>query len=135
MGEAITVEFMPLSIVPHSEHEPESVSFEMPDSMHPSDRQFLIAELGKISAEVASQGAGHAGKFANLAQRLRAVDARIAKLELRADQSGQHNLDSLQKALDQTQAVGAVWRGRAWTVFATLLTTALIALVAYYLKG
>lgn len=122
-------EFPALSLISEA---PESV-FHMPDSMHPTDRRFLVAELNKITTEVATLNAGHSGKFEILGQRLRAVNARLAKLESRADASGRHDIELLQKALDKQQAAAAVWRGRLWSIIATFLTTALIALVAHYL--
>jgi len=127
MGKAITLEFP--SFVPAPEH----VDLQMPDSMHPSDRQFLITELGKITTEVAKLDERGTGKFDNLEHRLRAVDARLAKLELRADASGAHDISLLQKALEKERAKGDVWQGRLWAILATFITTGALALIAHYI--
>ena len=102
---------------------PESAAFEVPESMTPDDRQFLIQELGKISAS-----------HAEIRVRLDGADARLKKLETKADQSGQHDIEVLQKALEKAHAKGDVWKSRVWSILAVLITSALVGLVTHWLS-
>lgn len=106
---------------------------DMPDSMHPDDRAFLVRELGKISSKLAVRD-----------ERNKQLTDRVTKLEDAADASGEHKAIVLQAqlektekdhaaALDKRDASTAVWKGRAWTFFATFFTTGILGLIAHYL--
>lgn len=112
---------------------PESARVEIPESMNPEEKAKLVAELGKISTEIARVQTrdDERAKFAE--QRWRAVDARLAKLEGRADASGQHDLVVVTKALDKAQAANDKIKWWGLSIATTLLTSAIVGLVVHYL--
>ncbi len=106
---------------------------DMPDSMHPDDRAFLVRELGKISSKLAVRD-----------ERNKQLTERVDKLENAADASGEHKALVLQAQLDKSEkdhatalekrdAHAAVWRGRVWSIVATFITTGMLGLLAHYL--
>ena len=111
---------------------PESRQVEIPDSMHPDERAKLIAELGKISTEIATVQVRDEERAKFLDQRFRAIDARLAKIEEDADASGQFNLVELQKQLDERKAESSKWKWWALSIIATIFTSALVGLVVHY---
>ncbi len=122
-----------ISVLFPSYNPPESTSIEVPESMNGDDRELLLRELGKISAEVAKGTV-----------RLDTGEARLKKLEAKADASGRHDVDVLQKALakadertttalEAADAAKRELRARLWSIGITFFTTSVIALVGYYL--
>lgn len=61
------------------------------------------------------------------------LGGRLEHLEDRADATGQHELVRLQGELTKRDDTLSTWKGRVWSIFATFLTTATLALVAHYL--
>ena len=101
---------------------PESQTFNMPDSLRPEDRAFLIRELGKISGELAVKE-----------ERIKQLEAWRTKVDNAADASGEQRALVLQAELDKRDAAALVWRGRVWSIVAAVFTTGLLALIAHYL--
>ena len=97
-------------------------TIDMPPSMHPEDRAFLIRELGKISSVLAVSE-----------ERVKQLEARLEKLEDSADATGQHQLVSLQNEIIKRDQVAAVWKGRVWSIAAVVLTSAFVGLITHWL--
>ena len=97
-------------------------TIDMPDSMIPEDRAFLIKELGKISSRLAVRD-----------ERNKQLTERVIKLENAANASGEHKALVLQAQLDKRDKDMAEWKGRVWSIVATFLTTGILGLLAHYL--
>lgn len=102
---------------------PESQTLTMPDSLKPEDRAFLIAELGKISKQLAVSE-----------ERVRVLHERIDRLEQRAEASGEHKAIQLQAQIDKRDADAEKWRARVWSIIAVLLTSAIVGLITHWLS-
>jgi uncharacterized protein Yka (UPF0111/DUF47 family) len=61
------------------------------------------------------------------------LGARLEHLEDRADATGRHDLAQLEQQLARRDESIGKWRDRVWSIVATFLTTATIALVSYYI--
>jgi len=111
---------------------PDSSTVEIPASMNDEEKGQLVAELAKISTEIARVQTRdeERAKFAD--QRWRAIDARLGKLEGKADASGQHDLAVLQKALDKRDAEAVRWKFWALGILGGLFSSAIVGLVVYY---
>jgi hypothetical protein len=62
-----------------------------------------------------------------------ALGSRLELLEDRAEATGQHQIVQLEQQLAERDKAAGKWRDRVWSIAATFLTTATIALVAHYL--
>lgn len=111
---------------------PESSTVEIPQSMNDEEKGQLVAELSKISTEIAKVQTRDEERAKFAEQRWRAVDARLAKLEGRADASGQHDLAVLQKALDKRDAEFIRWKFWALGIIGALVTSSIVGLVVHY---
>ena len=114
---------------------PEANTIEVPESMNPEDRATLIAELGKISTEIARVQTRDEERARFAEQRWRAIDARLAKLEGYADKSGEHDLALVTKALDKERENTAKIKWWALSILTTLATSAVVGLVVHYLSS
>jgi hypothetical protein len=113
---------------------PESSTIRIPASMSPTERERLIDELRAISTEFARIQTREEERAKFLEQRFWAIDVRFAKLENSAEQTGRHDLVTLQKALDKRDAEFSRWRWWALSIVATIVTSAIIGLVVFYLN-
>jgi hypothetical protein len=114
---------------------PESAQVEIPASMNPEEKAQLVAELGKISTEIARVQTRDEERNRFAEQRWRAVDARLAKLEGHADASGQHDLAVVTKALDKATTNNEKIKWWALSILTTLATSAVVGLVVHYLAS
>ena len=100
---------------------------EIPDSMHPKEKDKLVEELGSIATSIARVETRdeERAKFAD--QRWRAIDARIGKLE--------HNADTnVTKALDKRTDELSKVKWWAVSIVTTFATSAVVGLIVYYLS-
>ena len=114
---------------------PPSNEIEIPASMSTHDQNKLFEQLGSISTELAKMQARDEERQKSLDQRLRAIDARLAKLEEGADISGHQDLIALQKTIDKREHEASKIKFWALSILATLITSALVGLVVHFLGG
>lgn len=114
---------------------PPSNEIEIPESMPTTDRNKLFDQLGAISTELAKMQARDEERQKSLDQRLRAIDARLGKLEESADVSGHQDLIALQKTIDKREQEASKLKFWGLSILATLLTSALVGLVVHWLGG
>lgn len=120
---------------PNDEPSPLSSTVEVPPSMNEQDRAFLIAELGKLSADYTKLSVRDEEREKALHARFKRVEARLAKIEDKAEASGQYNIVKLEAALASRDADAIKRRDRIVSVGVTFLVTAILALITFYLKS
>ena len=111
---------------------PESNKIQIPISMNEAEQARLVAELGVISTEIARVQTRDEERAKFLDQRFKAIDARLAKIEHVADSTGQHDLNTLQRALDKRDEEFSRWKWWALSIAATLATSAIVGLVVHW---
>lgn len=106
--------------------------FEIPDDMNPEEEARLLAELGNISTKLTAIEVRAEERERSARDERDRVNARLAKLEGKADASGEHDLAVVRKALDrEREAVSKIkWWGLS--ILATLATSAIVGLVVHY---
>lgn len=120
---------------PNDDPSPLSSTVEVPPSMNEQDRAFLIGELGKLSTDYTKLSVRDEEREKALHDRFKRLEARIGKIEDKAEASGQHNIVRLESALVSRDADASRRRDRIASVVVTFLITAILALVGFYLKS
>lgn len=118
---------------------------ELPDNMTPEEQATLVRELGEITKESVKLRTQleERGKFNE--QRFRGIDARLAKLERQienlieklersADTSSNHDVSTLQKALDKAHEQADKWKWWAMSIIGVLITSGITGAVVHYLS-
>lgn len=113
---------------------PESQTLEIPESMRPEDKAFLIRELGKLSTDYARLNVRDEEHRKALEERFKRFEDRLAKLECGADESSRHELIRVERELARRVTVEDKWKARIWGLVAVLLTSAIVGLVTHWLS-
>jgi len=113
---------------------PESARVELPDSMNPEEQGKVIGELAKISTEIARVQTRDEERSKFLDQRFRAIDARLAKIEDDAENTGRHELASLEKLIDKRDTEITRWKFWLLGIVGAVVTSTIVGLVVHYLS-
>jgi len=114
---------------------PPSDKIEIPESMSTPDRNKLFAQLGSISTELAKIQARDEERQKALDQRLRAIDARLARLEKDAEKAAGSDLETLKNTIAKHQSEASKMKFWVLSIVATLLTSAVVGLVVHFFGG
>ena len=107
---------------------------EVPDSMKPEDQAKLLHELSGITTAITRTEVQAEEREKAHSQRFRSIDARIRKLEAGAEDTGEQRIEELQAKLAERKADAIRWKWWILSIASTLITSAIVGLVVYYLS-
>lgn len=114
---------------------PAGASIDIPDSMTTPDRNKLFAQLGDISNELAKIQGRDEERQKGLDQRLRAIDARLARLEKEAEKAAGSDLETLKSTIAKQHNDASKMKFWLLSILATLATSAIVGLVVHFFGG
>lgn len=123
-----TAKAAPISVlIPSVPPENGATRIDLPAEMTPEQQATFIKELGKFSTQVATTEARNDERFT-------AVNARLKKLEERADASGAHDITALQKALEQARGESNKLKWWLLGIVGSLIVSGVAGTIGYFLS-
>ena len=100
---------------------------DLPENMTPEQQASFIKELGVFSTQIATAEARNEERFT-------AVNARLRKLEERVEQSGQHDVTALQKALEEARSESSKLKWWLLGIVGSLIVSGVAGTIGYFIS-